>query len=180
MSLLVDKQIKKLIDQKEIIIEPFDDKRLGSGSYKLSLGKVLLIPISGERVILGEKIKPSYDRVEIGEEGFTLKPGMFVLGQTLEKITIPKYIGAFLDSRSTMARIGVSVHNTAMYIEPGHKGSIITLELFNEGPFEVVLRPEVGVAKLVFISSSDSATRGYSEYGRYALQEEVTGANLED
>lgn len=178
MSLLVDKQIKKLVGNKELIIDPYDEHNVGAGSYKLALGKVLLIPKEGERVVLGESVNPSYERIEIPEEGFVLKPGMFVLGQTLEKITLPKYLGGFLDSRSTMARIGVSVHNTAMYIEPGHKDSIITLEVFNEGKFDVVLKAGERVAKLVFISSSDSATKGYSEYGRYASQKETTGANL--
>ena len=179
MSLLVDKQIKKLITQKEIVIDPYDEKNLASGSYRLSLGKVILIPKEGERVVLGKSIQPKYDRIEITKDGFTLNPGMFVLGQTLEKVTLPKCIGGFLDTRSTLARLGVSINNTAMYLEPGHSDSIITLEIFNSGKFDLVLNVGESVAKLIFITSSGSAIRGYSEYGRYALQEETTGAKID-
>jgi dCTP deaminase len=179
MSLLVDKQIKKLIESGEIKISPYDENKVSAGTYKLSLGKVILIPEPGQRVELGSRVNPNYERVEIPKDGFVLKPGMFVLGQTKEKITIPNYIGGFFDSRSTLARLGVSVHNTSMFIEPGHTNSIITMEMFNEGDFDVVLKEGVAVAKLIFISSSESADRGYSQYGRYAVQKETTGASVD-
>ncbi len=176
MSLLVDKQIKRLIQKKEIIIDPYNESNVCAGSYRLGLGKILLIPKDGQRVDMGKEINPEYERMEISKKGFVLKPGMFVLGQTLEKVTIPKYIGGLFDTRSTLARLGVSVQNTAMYIEPGHSDSIITLEIFNSNKFDIVLRAGERVAKLIFISSKNAAEKGYSEYGRYALQKETTGA----
>lgn len=179
MPLLVDKQIQKLVDSGDLKISPFKKSNIAAGSYRLSLGKVLLVPKSGQTVDLGKKISPEFERVEISEDGFVLKPGMFVLGQTKEKITIPKYIGGLFDSRSTIARLGVSVHNTAMFIEPGHSNSVITLEMYNQGDFDIILREGVRVAKLVFISSSDSAEKGYSEYGRYAKQKETTGPRVD-
>ena len=67
-------------------------------------------------------------------EQFDLDPGEFILAKTYESITIPKNLIALVEGRSTYARMGLSMHQTAPWIQPGWNGPII-LEIMNNGPW---------------------------------------------
>jgi dCTP deaminase len=71
---------------------------------------------------------------------FKIKPGQFFLGFTLEKLKVPGNLAANVQGKSSLARAGLSVHNTAPNIHPGFSGPIV-LELFNNGPWELELQP---------------------------------------
>ncbi len=73
-------------------------------------------------------------------EQFDLHPGEFILAKTYETITIPKNLIALVEGRSTYARMGLSMHQTAPWIQPGWKGSIV-LEIMNNGPLVITLTP---------------------------------------
>lgn len=73
------------------------------------------------------------------QDTFILEPGGFVLAQTLERVSIPPDVAAFVEGRSTWARIGITIHVTAPKIDPGFDG-FITLEMANFGKVPVQLR----------------------------------------
>ena len=77
----------------------------------------------------------------MGDERFhEIKPGDFVLARTLESIMVPRNMIARVEGRSTYARVGLSMHQTAPWIQPGWSGPII-LELKNNGPLTIKLTP---------------------------------------
>lgn len=71
---------------------------------------------------------------------YTLKPGDFILAQTYETVSVPKNLIGRVEGRSTYARMGLSMHQTAPWLAPGWSGQII-LEIMNNGPFEIALTP---------------------------------------
>lgn len=128
MSVLSDKDILERWEE----LFPYTDNllaclqnRVQPASVDLQLNNVLKT-IDGETFILDEKSM------------YVLQPGEFILGSTIEYVTIPQYIVARVEGRSSVGRLGVMVHVTAGYIDPGFKGNI-TLELFNcsDKPFQL-------------------------------------------
>ena len=120
MSVLSDRDILEKWDK----LFPYTDKnlawlqnRIQPASVDLQLDKTLK-NINGETFTLDEKSM------------YVLQPGEFILGSTIEYVTIPQYIVARVEGRSSVGRLGVMVHVTAGYIDPGFIGNI-TLELFN-------------------------------------------------
>lgn len=90
----------------------------------------------------GEIMAQATEVVEIGDEPYSLEPdpGQVVIAETLEHVTLPAYLAARVEGRSSLARLGISVHNTAPTIHAGFEGRI-ALELSNHGPFRIDLRP---------------------------------------
>lgn len=175
--MLTDKEIKKIVKNKRVTIEPYDENLIGPSSYDLRLGPVLLKPKDGVVVDLrSEEKRPEYDRIEIPDEGYVLGPNEFVLGQTLEFIGTDSDVGCIIDGRSTIARLGLTVHQTAMVINPGVASHIITLEIFNASQFYVVLFKEMPIAKLMFFDLNGKNDIPYKEIGKYSGQSETTGA----
>jgi dCTP deaminase len=83
------------------------------------------------------------EKDEFGKrETFTLGPGEFVLALTYESIRVPKNLIALVEGRSTYARMGLSMHQTAPWIQPGWSGPIV-LEIMNNGPLHITLTPKV-------------------------------------
>ena len=87
---------------------------------------------------------------------FTIGRGEFVLAQTLERIELPNHIGARIEGRSTLARLGLSVHQTAPIVHPTYRG-VLTLELLNIGPFTLKLYPNQTVCQLLLEEMSQPA-----------------------
>lgn len=75
-------------------------------------------------------------------ETFSLGPGDFVLAMTYESVTVPRDLIALIEGRSTYARVGLSMHQTAPWIQPGWSGPIV-LEMMNNGPLTIELTPLV-------------------------------------
>jgi dCTP deaminase len=87
--------------------------------------------------------------IEIAADGyFELRPGMFVLGWTRESISLPNYLAARIEGRSTLARLGLSIHQTAPTVHPTFDAPL-RLELSNVGPFTLKLYPGQAICQLV-------------------------------
>lgn len=147
---------------------------LNPASVNLRLGNTFLMPakmVGG--VALGERLL--YDRYGRADyEWFTLKPGEFCLATTREKILLPRNVAAFVQGRSSIGRIGLSVQN-AGYVDPGFHGHI-TLELKNDSVNMIHLLPGYPVAQLVFFDCS----RVKNPYnGKYNGQTEATESRME-
>jgi dCTP deaminase len=121
------------------------DLRLGFKFTKLAAKRGLKVSLAhGMPAIVGtglwkEKVLKAED--ELGKkETYTLDPEEFVLAQTYERIWIPRYLIAMVEGRSSYARAGLSMHQTAPWLQPGWNGQI-TLEIRNSGPFLIELTP---------------------------------------
>lgn len=178
--MLSDVEIKSFIESGKITIVPHDEIRLEASNYSLTLGTKILIPKSDQIIDLKDtSAKVEYDEFEMNDnDGYVLKPKEFILGQTAEKIGMDEDIGMILDGRSTLARMGISVHQTSQFIQPGQDIHIITLEIFNAGNMTIKFYPGIKIAKLLFFQTKVRNSRGYRSYGKYAGQDVTTGARL--
>lgn len=180
--MLTDAQIRRYIQAGKITITPFLDEAIGSGNYQVRLGALLLAPKGGQTVDL-KNANPSimYTEITMDEgEGYLLKPKEFILGQTLEKIAMDDDIGMLIDGRSTLARLGMSIHQSSTTLLPGQDAHIVTLEIFNAGNFTLRIYPEMKIGKLVIFQSSEHNEQPYRRYGQYAGQQRTTAANLKN
>lgn len=150
-------------------ISPFDPERIQPASYDLALGGRLLVPRDG-LIDLRDPAGADYNDVTIaGTPGWLLYPGNAVLAHTAERITLPPYVAARVEGRSTLGRLFVAVHVTAGWIDPGYDGHV-TLEIVNSGPFTVRLYEGMPVAQINFTELARAAERPYGSAGRNHYQ----------
>tara|TARA_Y100000310_G_C20703029_1_gene831861 strand:- start:11945 stop:12520 length:576 start_codon:yes stop_codon:yes gene_type:complete len=167
--ILSDVDITKAVKEGDIIINDFDKKRLQPASYDILLGKNFIVnDASSTQFIDPEKkiyAKTHEVCIEKGKE-FVLHPGVSVLGVSEDYFGSDKYLIS-LNGKSSLARIGLLVHNTAGLINPGHFLNI-TLELCNLNNVPIVLRPGMEIAQLTFSMMSNPPSASYKHIGRYA------------
>ena len=112
---LSDRDIRASIDSRDISISDFDESRLQPASYDIRLGDRFLIvkDYSVSNIDPVNKILPEYEEIVVThEDGFVLRPGVTVLGTSIEKFGSEKYL-IQLSGKSSLARLGLIVHNTA-------------------------------------------------------------------
>lgn len=179
--MLTDNQIKKLIDLEKLKIEPFDGKNLKASRYDIHLGRYILKPKNVIEVmdLSDPRIQPEYEKIDISEDDFMLNPGDFVLGQTLEMLELDSDIGIFIDGSTTPARLGITIHQSATFVPPGQDSHIITLEIFNAGPWKVKLPYNLRIGKLIFFKTSEKNKISTKAHNRYNGQKETTGAIIQ-
>lgn len=166
---LADKDIIKAVENKDITIEGFDKERLGPVSYDILLGNKFVVndPHSINVIDPVKGILPKTREIEIPDDGeFVLHPGVSVLGLSWDYFGSDKYL-IQLSGKSSLARIGLLVHNTAGVINPGHYLNI-TLELCNLNNVPIVLRPKMPIGQLLFSQLSTDVERNYKETGRFS------------
>lgn len=165
---LSDQDIRLGIEWGDITISDFDQKRLQQASYDIRLAHRFLVIDGHKSPIIDpvKKVLPTYQEVILTEdESFTLHPGTTVLGMSMEKFGSEKYL-IQLSGKSSLARLGLIVHNTAWLINPGHYLNI-TFELANMNSVPIVLRPGMEIAQLLFATMSSPPERDYRQTGRY-------------
>lgn len=147
--------LRKAVAKKQIRFDPpLEENQWGEASVDLRLGFsfTVLQKATGIKVSvasgLGDLGRSGFwktitlrEQNEVGQrETFTLKPTELVLGMTYERITIPAHLIGLVEGRTTYARVGLSMHQTAPWIQPGWDGPIV-LEIMNNGPLEIELTP---------------------------------------
>lgn len=165
---LSDTDIKKAIEAKTITLSDFDPKRLGPASYDILLGNKFLVLNSHSLAVIDpvKKILPEYQEVILGDdESFILHPGVSILGVSHDFFGSDEYL-IQLSGKSSLARIGLIVHNTAGLINPGDYLNIV-FELCNLNSVPIALRPKMEIAQLLFSTMSSPSERLYKETGRY-------------
>lgn len=146
---------------------------INPASINLCLGNsFLIIKEQNHMITLGEALE--YKTVVIPNDGgFILDPGGFCLATTKEGLVMFPNVAAFVQGRSSIGRIGLTVQN-AGFVDPGFTGHI-TLELVNESPVTIFLKPGYPVAQLVFFDVSPVAD---PYHGKYNGQIEATGSRM--
>jgi dCTP deaminase len=106
---------------------------------------------------------------------FVVSPNRFYLAHTAESVTIPAHLVAQLDGKSSLARLGLSIHQTAGWIDPGFKGQI-TLEIFNASAQGITLHRGMPIGQLVLMRLTAPAERPYGSAGLGSHYQGQTGA----
>jgi len=166
MAILSDKDIKEYLDAKKIVIDPLnDEQQIQPSSVDLRIGnefkvfKVIRKPYIDP---LDEEDLASYMESSIVEKdkAFIIHPNEFALATTYEYIKVPGDLVARVEGRSSMGRLGVTMHVTAGYIDPGFEGRI-TLEISNIGAMPVALYPGQRVCQVVFETMTSPSEKPY-------------------
>ena len=188
MAILSDKDLKKCIDDGKIVIDPLtDEKQIQPSSIDMRIGDEFKV----FRVIRKPFIDPKDDddiasymeslTVEDGE-AFIIHPNEFALATTYEYVKVPDDLVARVEGRSSMGRLGVTMHVTAGYIDPGFEGKI-TLEISNIGAMPVALYPGQRVCQLVFETMPTPADKPYGHPDRnskYMGQKSPESSRIKD
>ncbi len=166
---LSDSDIKKGVENGSIIIEPFHESQLQVASYDVTLGNEFQI-IDRHNVTAVDPANHIFPETRIisvddGAE-FILHPGENVLGKQREFIGVDNQHLILLSGKSSLARAGLVVHNTAMLFNPGHK-FYPTFELVNNSNVPIILRPGMEVAQLLFATLTSPVAKSYTDVGRY-------------
>lgn len=168
--LLSDGEIETLIEGKQIGITPFHRECLNPASVDLTLHPVVRIPgLLTEHIDVAAVPENYTEPWEMDESGYRLDPGDFILASTSEIIELPDDLVARVEGKSSIGRLGVAVHVTAGYIDPGFRGQV-TLEIANLAPWAVTLRPHMRIAQIAFTRMQDPAAEPYGAVGHYSGQ----------
>lgn len=166
MAILSDKTIKEYLEEGKIVIDPLkDEQQIQPSSVDMRLGDEFKV----FKVIRKPYIDPK-DEEDIAEymesstvpegEAFIIHPNEFALATTQEYYKVPDDLVARVEGRSSMGRLGVTMHVTAGYVDPGFEGRI-TLEISNIGAMPVALYPGQRVCQLVFETMTTPAELPY-------------------
>ena len=178
-SVLSDGTIARLVEEGRIRIDPWEPALVQPASVDLRLGDTFRV-FNNHRVTsidLHEMPENLTDEVRIqGDDSFVIHPGEFCLGRTLEWVELPDDIVARIEGKSSLGRLGLIVHATAGFCDPGWKGTL-TLELNNLTRVPIKLYPGLLIAQLSFMTLDAPALRPYGSEqlgSHYQGQREAT------
>jgi dCTP deaminase len=183
-SVLSDGTIRRLVDEGRLRIDPWDPAMVQPASIDLRLGSSFRVFHNHKlpAIDLAEPPQGVTELVEIAEDqSFVIHPGEFVLGTTSEWVELPDDIVARIEGKSSLGRLGLIVHATAGFVDPGFKGTL-TLEITNLTRVPIVLWPGKPIAQLSFMTLDRPAERpyGHPELGsHYHGQAEATESRYE-
>ena len=174
--ILSDRSILKAVQDGRIIIEPFDQECLQPSSVDLHLDHRFLVFKNHTlgHIDVREDLSNLTQEVSANDDDpFMLHPGEFVLGSTLERVSVPDDLVARLEGKSSLGRLGLLIHSTAGYVDAGWDGQL-TLELSNVANLPITLYPGMKIGQISFVQMTTPADRPYgsSELGsKYRGQE---------
>ena len=160
---LADRTIRRLVGEGRIGIDPFEDSLVQPSSVDVRVDRFFRVFRNARYPYIDVKtqMEELTELVEIDDpEPFILHPGEFVLGSTLERVTLPDDLVARLEGKSSLGRLGLLIHSTAGFIDPAWDGHI-TLELSNVNTIPITLYPGMRVGQLSFFPLSSPAERPY-------------------
>ncbi len=183
-SVLSDGTIRRLVADGHVRIDPWDDAMVQPASVDLRLGTSFRV-FHNHRITaidLADPPRNLTEHVEVeDDESFVIHPGEFVLGRTQEHVELPNDIVARIEGKSSLGRLGLIVHATAGFVDPGFKGTL-TLEITNLTRVPIILWPGKPIAQLSFMALDRPAERpyGHPDLGsHYHGQVEATESRYE-
>lgn len=164
--LLSDRDIQLYVENGSLGIEPFDPAFIQPSSIDVRLDKLFRVFDSHGDVC----IDPTREQSELTrlvecapDRAFVLHPGEFVLGSTYEKVSLPADMAGRLEGKSSLGRLGLAVHATAGFIDPGFEGHV-TLELSNLAPLPIKLWPGMKIGQLCLMLMTSPAKYPYGHW----------------
>lgn len=160
---LADRTIRRLVAEGRIGIDPFDDALVQPSSIDVRVDRLFRVFRNSRYPYIDVKqpMEELTELVEIADsEPFILHPGEFVLGSTLERVTLPDDLVARLEGKSSLGRLGLLIHSTAGFIDPGWDGHV-TLELSNVANLPITIYVGMKIGQLSFVQMTEAAETPY-------------------
>ena len=162
-SVLSDGTIRELIESGRVKIEPWDPSMVQPASVDVRLGTSFRVFHNPRVASIDLRDPPTNltEGVEVEDgQAFVIHPGEFVLGRTQEWVELPDDIVSRIEGKSSVGRLGLIVHATAGFIDPGFSGTL-TLEITNLTRVPIKLYPGLPIAQLSFMALDRPAERPY-------------------
>ncbi len=172
--ILSDRSIREAVEQGRIALDPYEPANVQPSSVDLRLDRYFRVFRNHtQRVIdVKENQEDLTELVEIGEANpFILHPGEFVLGSTAERLSLADDLVARIEGKSSLGRLGLLIHSTAGFIDPGFDGHI-TLELSNVANLPITLYAGMRIGQVSFLNMTTPAD---NPYGSGALGSKYQG-----
>ena len=161
--LLSDRDIIAAVDAGRLVVEPWDADLVQPSSVDVRLDRYFRVFNNSQYT----HIDPAQQQDDLtalvepkDDDPFVLHPGEFVLGSTLEIVTLPDDLAGRLEGKSSLGRLGLLTHSTAGFIDPGFTGHI-TLELSNVANLPITLWPGMKIGQLCLFRLSSPALHPY-------------------
>ena len=164
---LSDRTIRRLLAEGRIGIDPYDESLMQPSSLDVRVDRLFRVFRNSRYPYIDVKQEQEglTELVEVtGDEPFILHPGEFVLGSTLERVTLPDDLVARLEGKSSLGRLWLLIHSTAGFIDPGWDGHV-TLELSNVANLPITIYPGMKIGQLSFVQLTEPAERPYGSGG---------------
>jgi len=180
--ILSDRTIREQIEAGRIVIDPFDAACVQPSSVDLHVDAEFRVFRNNRYPFID--VKQEQDLTELVEvkpdEAFILHPGEFVLGSTLERVAIPDDLVARLEGKSSLGRLGLLIHSTAGYVDPGWNG-YLTLELSNVANLPITIYPGMKIGQISFFQLTTAADTPYGGAGsKYQGQRGPTASRIHE
>jgi dCTP deaminase len=172
---LSDRTIRAEIEAGRVVMEPYDPALIQPSSIDVRVDRRFRVFRNSRYpyIDVRQAMEDLTELVEVqGDEPFILHPGEFVLGQTLERVTLPDDLVARLEGKSSLGRLGLLIHSTAGFVDSGFSGNL-TLELSNVANLPIKLYPGMKIGQICVLPLTSPAEHPYgsSIYGsRYQDQ----------
>ena len=171
---LSDRTIKRLLAEDRIGIEPYDEALLQPSSVDVRVDRFFRVFHNARYPFIDVK-QPQEELTELveidDERPFILHPGEFVLGSTLERVRLPDDLVARLEGKSSLGRLGLLIHSTAGFIDPGWDGHV-TLELSNVANLPITIYHAMKIGQISFMQMTEPAS---TPYGSEAIGSKYKG-----
>jgi dCTP deaminase len=165
--ILSDVDIRKEIAAARVRVDPFDEEAVQPSSIDMRVDRYFRVFANTRYPYIDVK-KPMEDLTELVEasdtEPLILHPGEFILGSTLERVTLPDDIVARVEGKSSLGRLGLLIHSTAGFVDAGWDGHL-TLELSNVANLPITIYPQMKIGQLCLFRMTSPAERPYGSKG---------------
>jgi len=175
---LSDKTIKEELAKGRIVIDPLGEDCIQPASVDVHLGSEVLIFRNSKAAYIDirQDLSDLTEVMQIEDDNpFILHPGEFILGSTVEHIELPDDLVARLEGKSSLGRIGLLIHSTAGYVDPGWKGRL-TLELSNVATLPVTLYKDMKIGQLSYLRLTTTVDNPYGSKNLNSKYQGQTGA----
>lgn len=170
--ILSDRDIRKQIESGRLVIEPFDPDMVQPSSVDLRVDDTFRV-FRNTRYPYIDVRSPMKDLTDVVKvplgEAFILHPGEFVLGSTLERVSLPDDLVGRIEGKSSLGRLGLLIHSTAGFVDAGWTGHL-TLELSDVANLPITIYPGMKIGQLCLFEMTSPAERPYGERGKYQGQ----------
>jgi dCTP deaminase len=170
MAVLTREAIRAELASGRLVITPFEPDQLGAASVDLTLGdEIRVIEDDADPIdVVADSDYRKHTRLQRLDDPFVLAPGSTIHGITRERIRLPGDLCGFLEGRSRFARLGLMIHVTSAFVQPGVDNRQV-LEMSNVAGRPLRIHPGVRLCQLVLMRTEGEARYG----GRFANQERL-------
>ncbi len=176
-GLLSDRDIRSELESGRLVCAPLAESAIQPASIDVRLGNQFRVFVNHRHAYIDVR-EPQADLTELeviqSDEPFVLHPSEFVLASTVELVKIPNYLVARVEGKSSLGRLGLLVHATAGFVDPGFEGRL-TLELSNVSSLPIRLYANMKIGQLSFQHLTSPAEH---PYGHPALGSRYQGQDL--